>query len=337
VIAVVHLVWGPLGPDPLRRFLRSYRECQPGVDHELVVLFNGVDSERRELLAAELDGIEHRLLTLPEPVQDLTAYAQAAECLEHERLCFLNSYSVLLAHDWLAALSDALDQPGSGLVGATGSWASLRAAVLNALLLPSPYRGAVPKRSVIREQMEVIKRELADEGSGASVEEMFAAGTSGEAANSRPSLAARVLATVKGMAPMPEQLLRFQEFPAHHLRTNAFMVERALFASLEKRAIKRKMDAYLLESGRNSFTRQVQCRQLRALVVARSGAAFEPEYWPQSRTLWQGDQEGLLVADNQTRSYANGDLDRRRVLSALAWGSQADPSPPAPVETRPSK
>jgi hypothetical protein len=298
------------------------------VDHELVVLFNGVEGEQRERLEAELEGVEHRLLVLPARVQDLTAYSHAADVLSHDRLCFLNSYSVLLAPEWLAKLNDALDQPATGLVGATGSWASLRASVLNALLLPSAYRGIVPGRAVIREEMNGIKQELAVESSGASVEELLAAGAPSGDDQSPPSFAKRVLSMVRSLSPMPEQFVRFEEFPAHHVRTNAFMVDRELFTSLEMRPINRKMDAYLMESGRRSFTRQVQKRGLRTLVLARDGAVYEPERWHLSRTLWQRDQEGLLVADNQTRSYANGGLERRRVLSTMAWGPEAAPSPP---------
>ncbi len=48
MIAVVHLVWGPLGPEPLRDFLRSYHAHDAGAPHELVVLFNGVPHGDRE-------------------------------------------------------------------------------------------------------------------------------------------------------------------------------------------------------------------------------------------------------------------------------------------------
>ena len=67
---------------------------------------------------------------------------------------------------------------------------------------------------------------------------------------------------------------------------------------------------------------------MRTLVVARDGAFYDHPEWPVSRTFWQGDQQGLLVADNQTRSYANGSYDRRRLLSAFAWGPEAAPTPP---------
>jgi hypothetical protein len=315
VIAVVHLVWGPLGPAPLREFLASYRRYPAGIEHELVVVLNGVSSDQRPALLAELEGVEHRLLDLAAPVQDLAAYVQAAGCLKHERLCFLNSYSSILAADWLAKLAHALDQPRAGLVAATGSWASVRSATMNALFLPNPYRGVVPERKVAREQLLAIELERGDE----------------EIDRQEPqprTLIGSVLATLQSLPPMPEQLLRFEGFPAEHLRTNAFVVERETFVGLQTGGIERKMDAYLLESGRRSLTRQVQSLGLRALVVDRDGAVYDHEDWPSSRTLWQGDQEGLLIADNQTRIYANGGIDRRRLLSAFAWGLQADPTLP---------
>jgi hypothetical protein len=321
VIAVVHLVWGPLGPAPLREFLASYRRHASGLDHELVLLFNGVSAEQRLLLMAELEGVEHRLLTLPAPVQDLAAYLQAAEQLEHERLCFLNSYSDILAADWLAKLNHGLDEPAAGLVAATGSWASVRSAVANGLFQPNPYRGVVPGRRIAREQL--IAMEL--ERLGEEVSE--------QAPPSR-SLMASVRATLKTLPPVPEQLLRFEGFPAPHLRTNAFMADRARLRGLRAGRIVRKMDAYLLESGHSSFTRQIHALGLRALVVDRDGACYDHEDWPDSRTLWQGDQEGLLIADNQTRIYANGGTDRRRLLSAFAWGRRAEPRVAA--EARPA-
>jgi hypothetical protein len=279
---------------------------------------NNVDDQARTAVSAELDGVEHRLLALDEPVQDLTAYAEAVKRLDHDRVCFLNSYSEILAPDWLAKLHHALDQPEVGLVGATGSWASVRSSVLNSLFLPNPYRRALPKRSVTRDQMNAINAEI---------EQMRIAPdeASMETAPASRKLSSSVLSTLKSFGPMPEQLLRFPAFPAAHMRTNGFMANRALLAELQMHGISRKMDAYALESGRDSLTRQVQRRGLRTLVVARDGTFYEQEQWPLSRTFWQGEQEGLLIADNQTRIYANGSLDRRRVLAGFAWGPRADP------------
>ncbi len=139
MIGLVHLVWAPLGPEPLREFVRSYRAHDPGAEHELTIVLNSpaalaaADAEgataasaarERETLLAELDGLEHRLITLERPVLDLAAYGLAARELTYDRLCFLNSYSVILADDWLARLEQALEKPRAGIAGASGSWES---------------------------------------------------------------------------------------------------------------------------------------------------------------------------------------------------------------------
>lgn len=283
------------------------------------MLLNNVPDPLPAEFERALEGIEHRLLRTAEPVQDIAAYAYAADRLEHRRLCFLNSYSTVLAPGWLAKLDRALDQPRAGLVGATGSWASLHSAVLNAFLLPNPYRRVVPARRIAREQMREIELELdaarAPEG---------AAPPSAEPP--RRTVSGSVLSTLRSFRPMPEQLLRFAPFPAYHVRTNAFMLDRATFAKLHMRPLTRKMDAYLLESGRASFTSQIQNMGLRTLVVARDGAFYDHPEWYAGETFWRGEQQGLLVADNQTRSYANGSYDRRRLLSAFAWGPESAPS-----------
>lgn len=327
MIAVVHLVWGPLGPGPLRRFLASYRQFAPGAEHDLVLLLNNVDDARRTELMGELDGIDHRVVELASPVQDLAAYVQAAERLEHERMCFLNSYSEILADDWLGKLDRALDQPDVGLVGATGSWASMHSAVLSAFMLPNPYRGLLPRRRIVREHTHAIELELQRNRVDAGVP--GDPGVRGGPGELPPrSLSSSVVKTLRAMRPMPAQLLRYEPFPAYHVRTNAFMLDRATFAELDLRPIVSKEDAYLLESSRESFTSQLRRLGRRTLVVARDGCFYDHPQWPASRTLWQGDQEGLLVADNQTRTYTNGDLQRRRILSTFAWGPQARPTEP---------
>jgi hypothetical protein len=354
VTAVVHLVWGPMGVEPLRAFLRSYHAHDAGMPHELVILFNGIPHSGagsggeassaahtrnshgtvavpdRNAFLDELRDTPHRLIELERPVQDLPAYALAAQRLEHTRLCFLNSYSTILTAAWLAKLSEGLDRPQTGLVAASGSWASLCSWVKYTLFLPSPYRGLLPPKREAQAQFLAIGAER--DGARAHSDGAHTHNDSEHAHNDgeppSPPRGPSPLDRLRGIFPaVPEQLIRFEDFPAPHLRTNAFMVDRALFTSLRMGRIARKMDAYSLESGRNNLTRQVQRRGLRALVVARDGRTYDQEQWPQSRTFWQGEQEGLLIADNQTRFYSNGSPERRRLLAAFAWGQQADPRP----------
>jgi hypothetical protein len=299
----VHLVWGPLGPEPLRRFICSYRKYQAGSEHELIILLNNVPEHQRPGLLSELDGMPHRLLVLAEPAQDLVAYADAAERLEHERLCFLNSHSEILAPHWLSKLQRALDEPSTGLVGATGSWASQRSHLLHDRHLPSHYRSIFPDRRWMQEQCLAIDRERF-----------------GEAAH-----LARLRRWLNTWRATIEAVLGFDSFPAAHLRTNAFLVDRRLFISLNsgRHRLRRKVHAFALESGRHSYTRQVRNLGLRVLVVDREGLLCEPEQWDKSHTFWQAEQERLLVADNQTRRYALGDHDRKLLLARFAWGADA--------------
>lgn len=329
MIAVVHLVWGPLGTAALRQFLASYLRHPAGSEHELVILLNGVQKSDRAAFEAELEDVEHHLIDLAEPVQDLRAYAYAAQRLTQDRLCFLNSYSAPLADDWLAKLDGALSQPGIGIVGASGSGASVRSGVLNSLFLPNPYRGVVPERAVARTEFIAIEREREEINARLGLElPASQASTAEDETPARRSLLGSVLATLRTFPPMPEQLIRFQGFPAFHLRTNAFLVDRRRFAGLRIGTVRRKMDAYALESGRASITRQIRRAGEEVLVVDRHGDSYDTGDWHSSRTFWQGDQEGLLVADNQTRMYSNGGIERRRLLSAFAWGTLADPAPP---------
>ncbi len=268
MIGVAHLVWAPLGPAPLRDFLKSYHAHPAGADHGFVILLNGAgpegpaDGAARETLLAELDGTEHRLLELERPVLDLVAYGLAAQRLEHERLCFLNSYSVIFAADWLGNMARALEDSTVGLVGASGSWES-QAEWVRGKVRHWPY------------QLAGLRNTRRD----------------------------------------------YPRFPNPHIRTTAFMLRRSLLLELGLELAHDKHATYLIESGRQSITRRVQERGLRATVVGRDGQIYNVEAWPDSHTFRSGEQENLLVADNQTEGYRTASPRRRRRFSRDSWGA----------------
>ncbi len=267
MIGVVHLVWAPLGPEPLRNFLRSYHAHPAGAGHELTIVLNGAgpegpaDGAARETLLAELEGSGHTLIDLERPALDLAAYGQAARRLTHDRLCFLNSYSVILADDWLGLLAGAFEERDVGLVGASGSWES---------------------------QAEWIRG----------------------GARHWP----------QQLAGLPRARRDYPRFPNPHIRTSAFMLDRRVLVEMGLEQAADKRATYLLESGRQSITRRVQERGLRAAVVGRDGRIYDVEEWPASRTFRGGDQENLLVADNQTEDYRTASPHRRRRFSRDSWG-----------------
>jgi hypothetical protein len=138
--AVVHLVWAPLGPEPLVRFVASLRRHRSGCDHRLAVVFNGFDGRPAPAYTAALEGVEHEAVILPEPVQDLVAYRMAADRVDAGAMCFVNSYGEVLVDGWLARLDAARREPGAGIVGASGSWESAASSAPLALRLQRHLR-----------------------------------------------------------------------------------------------------------------------------------------------------------------------------------------------------
>lgn len=274
MIGLVYLAWAPLGPAPLREFLRSYQAHSPGPEHQLIVVLNGAVRDApgnaysdargealRTALLAELGNTEHRLIELERPVFDLPAYGLAASKLEHERVCLLNSYSTILADGWLGHLAHALDNAKVGVAGATGSWES-QAEWIRGKPVYWPYQ----------------------------------------------------------LAMLPRARRDYPRFPNPHIRTTAFMLDRALLLETGFERAADKRDTYLLESGPHSFTRQILQRDLRPVVVGRDGRAYDIEEWPASATYRAGGQRNLLVADRRTRDWERASPGLRRRLSRDAWG-----------------
>jgi len=80
------------------------------------------------------------------------------------------------------------------------------------------------------------------------------------------------------------------------------------------------MAAYRLESGYNNITAQIKRKGLEAIVVDKHGNAYKEDEWISSNVFWKGEQENLLVSDNQTMKYALANEETKRYFSLLAWG-----------------
>lgn len=294
--AVVHLIWGPLGLAPFDTFISSYERHDAGSEHDLVLLCNGVgDLAAYRSRAAHLGAHE---LVLGQPCLDLAAYTFAARTLDHERLCFVNSYSELLVSGWLALLEGALGDPTAGAAGATGSWASPLSYNLYQLGLTGPYARAFTGRRATRNAFQ----------------DMFDRERRGPVSHWLHTL----LTTVRhGRAT--------GLFPAPHLRTNGFLIDRLRFLALNTAPAKTKWDTYRLESGRRSITAQLCKAGTPPVVVDASGVSRRPEDWHLGNVVFQSVQEDLIIADNVTRKYAAATLEQREVLSAFGWGDKARP------------
>ena len=296
--AVVHLIWGPLGRPPFETFLSSYERHEAGSEHDLILLYNGVadaDLGAYRSRAAHLGAHE---IVLDEPRFDLAAYVTAARTLDHERVCFVNSHSEIAVPGWLGLLDAALEDPTAGAAGATGSWASSLSYNLFQLGLPGPYARSFPGRRAARDAFR----------------ELF--GTKHR--NGARHWLYTLLRTVRHGRGTGR-------FPAPHLRTNAFLIDRERWLTLSAAPASTKWDTYRLESGPRSITTQLRSAGTPPVVVDARGAARRPEDWHRGDVLFQADQEDTIAHDNVTRTYASATPIQREILSAWAWGDKARP------------
>ena len=125
-ICVVHLVRKRNGLEPFEKFLDSYLNYKAGIEHSLLIIYKGFNG-KSDVAAYEklLAGIPHTCLFLSDIGFDLRPYFIAARKSESKYLCYLNSFSAILADYWLLKLHTHIKKTGVGLVGATGSWGSI--------------------------------------------------------------------------------------------------------------------------------------------------------------------------------------------------------------------
>ena len=229
---------------------------------------------------------------------DLHAYLIAAARLSQRFVCFVNSFSEVLAGDWLERLCAPV-QAGAGAAGATGSWGGGLSYKLYQAGIPGGYADVFDDARAVRVAMHEI--------SGTP----YRGDLHHWLGNAAYTLRDFRLLTL---------------FPAVHLRTNAFAIERETLLSLRTGRLTNKRWSYRFESGRQNMTAQLTALGRRPVMVDRHGHVRRPSEWAEGDVFWQAEQADLLVADNQTRQYAGAPAHHRQVLSRFAWGLAARPS-----------
>jgi len=298
-IGVVHLVRRRNGLAPFERFLASYREHPAGVPHDLILIFKGFPFGRgTEAYDQMLADVPHRRMYLADYGFDLRPYFKAVAMLEHRYLCFLNSFSRILASDWLAKLHRWVTAQGVGVVSATASYQSFSTGNVERERMLQKMDFVARLRWRINHVFRDMQIRL---------------------------IAQRSAAWLLGAAGLWCPARYFPLFPNYHVRTNAFMASRETLARIRIGPVIFKLSAYMFESGRNSLTNQILNLGLRSLVVGCDGKGYEKESWHLANTFRQSRQENLLIADNQTDIYELSDAEKRAELSKLAWGPFARP------------
>jgi hypothetical protein len=293
-IGVIYLCRFAEGEEPVRRFLRTYRDHAAGVEHDLHVVFKGfTDPTKLEAFRSIFDGIPINAIELDDTGFDLGSYVKAAKAVSNRRVIFLNTFSQIQDVNWLRHFDQAMSAPGVGLAGATGSWQS------NAASYERTLKRLMAKIWTLRP---------------------FAKPATGDSKPLPLTMQRRSrLRYIFSLVHYIYFVIEYGRHPNPHIRTNAFMVDRAQFVSLYFPSFENKNDAYRFESGRRSLTRQYIARGLHPVVVDRNGKAYAIDQWKASGTFWIDNQVNLLIADNRTCDYAAGAPELRTYLEHIAW------------------
>ena len=331
-LAVVYLARPESGPHHIRAFATSYQSCEAGCDHDLVVCVKSRRPDAEDVVASAFGGIPHTVVRVPDDVgYDLHAYRDVARQIAHEWVCFCNTYTEIVASDWLKTLRAGLD--AFGLVGASGSFQSLASVdELHArahwiFTYPAAFDAAFTRRYVC-----LLGSESALSAPLHSLTARWRRRV-GDALKRRPSVRSLIgLAERTGWAganadPSAWAGVSFPPFPNPHVRTNVFLLARTTFLDAAARLGSSKLDCYVFESGHEGLSCHV-LRSGQALGLAgRDGTLYRVPDWPRSGGFRSGDQGNLLATDNRTAESLTYDPLARELLDYLTWGNEAPHAP----------
>ncbi|MBR0655590.1 glycosyltransferase family 2 protein [Plastoroseomonas arctica] len=331
-VAVVYLARSGDGEvGHFQSFIASYRAHAAGIAHDLVIIRKGLLGRpgSQAALATMLDGIAHRTVDVSDDGFDIQAYLKVAPWLRHDRVCFLNTFSQINAPDWLRHLDAALDRPGVGVAGATASYESLFTS-LSLLVKVTWLTGAkaIPYSAKIARQYrdqiaEHAAAWLARRG-GPLVQLQRAVSRPwlGRSDNTKALEAAYRKYWDQETQPAGAWSIvrQVKPFPNPHLRSNAFIIDRALMVELDFHLDNTKTASNLFECGTDGLPARLARRGLAPVLVGADGTAYDVAQWPESRTFRLGDQANLLVTDNQVRNFTAMSPWQRALHARMSWG-----------------
>lgn len=282
-LALVYLARGTDGGiSSCKEFFHAYQAFPPCYPHELIVIAKG------------WDGIDKR-----DELQQL-AYLNAARVVDLPDDGFdWGAYMRLsrqLPHDWLCFLNTHSRPRVKG-------WLNI---LKTATDMPSMDIGAVSASASWQSlEIPILPPPSLKAGYNAAI-----------------IYPVRLIRNAMRLAANIGNIGEFAPFPNPHLRTNAFIVRRELFAEFVsgQKIPQRKRDAAKLESGKTGFTSFLLARGLKALVANANSEIYAPDQWIRSGTFRVPGQPNLLVADNQTIAYDMADQRIKRILEKAAWG-----------------
>ena len=114
----------------------------------------------------------------------------------------------------------------------------------------------------------------------------------------------------------------FYPFPNPHIRTTGFLIKGSdYFKFMNNKSIKSKIDAWKIESGKNSLTNYFKKLNYKIYVINSDGAKFSEKNWKESKTYNYLSQNKCIISDKHTRKYHDLENLQKFIYQSNTWGS----------------
>lgn len=325
-ITLAYLARMAEGIAPVETFAQSYRNFPAGIDHDLMVICKGADGAYIEAVKRVLGKADAVYLERSDAGVDIHAYLDAARRTDTPWVCFLNTFSVIRKSHWLAKMFAAANLPAVGMVGATGSYESLGPSLkllvwfINALVSGVPI-GPETLRLFAWLQQYIDRDFRLAHGSllGSMVRQVSRTRREKWHAEQLRSHRTKIL---RDYADLLAELGDIPGFPNPHIRTNGFMIRADFLRNKFPELGQGKLGAIRFESSRDGLTCKVLSCGLKVRLVG-DVASYDIPDWPDSKTFRSGDQEHLLIGDNQTAAFELLPDISKELYRYLTWGDRA--------------
>lgn len=282
-IVVVHLLRKDNETFLFERFIDSYRTHSAGVAHTLMILFKGFGkNDTREPYLLLLKDIQHKQFDVNDDGLDITAYLKMVTEFHHQYRYFC----------FLNSHSEILCK--NWLIKLYRHVTRDEVGIAGATGLWSSHRGTLSRPGLLIRSLFSTLAQIAQ-------------GTNRQ--------------RLGKLLSQTRWLLGFHLFPNPHLRTNAFIIEGKTLLSSKWPFINNKAEAYRFESGADGLSSFIRDSGLKLITVDRNGIGWPEEKWDCSDLFFQGEQSGLLIADNQTRQYQNSSTKQKQHLHDIVWNA----------------
>lgn len=276
-ISLVYIARGEnAGFTAINKFIRSYKNFNSGCDHELIVVFKGWPKDKlqdEKILRNEFKKLNANILEFDDDGFDWGVYMRVTKNINTEYICFLNTFSRPLNHNWLKNFYNAIKLDDVGMCGATSSYKA--------------WKFSLPLfqwnfSSVLTYPLKTFRR---------------------------------VYNNISLYGHYPDDF-------SPHIRSNGFIVKTQQFSDfISKSQIPiTKRDCYKLESGNLSYSYHLIKNNYRLLAVDNLGVPYDIDEWVNSYTYCCPGQPGLCIADNNTDTYKNMNINKKKQMEYEVWG-----------------